>query len=62
VEKKVPWLSKTLWVNAVIAVLALFLPSASEWVAGNPAAAMGVMSAINMGLRLITKDKLRLGE
>lgn len=58
-EKK-PWLSKTLWGNAIMAVLALVVPGVAGWLQANPQALVLIFTVVNMGLRLITKDKLSL--
>lgn len=61
-DTKKPWLSKTLWVNAIMAVLALAYPPAHEWMAAHPDVVIYGFAVINMALRLITKDKLAIGE
>ena len=55
---KSPLLSKTLWINFVLAAAALFYPPAQDWIAANPSLVAMVFSAINIGIRFITKDKL----
>lgn len=65
---KKPWQSKTLFLNALaglILFVSLFVPQAS--VAGeylkNHADVVGmVWAGLNMVLRLITKDKIQLGD
>lgn len=59
---KKPYLSKTLWVNLLLAVTALALPSAQAWMSKNPETVAMVFSGLNMVLRLVTKEKLSLGE
>jgi len=59
---KKPWLSKTLWVNAIVAVGALFAPGASDYIASHPDLVVGVFAVVNMVLRLVSKDKLSIGE
>jgi hypothetical protein len=61
-ETKKPWLSKTLIINALIAVLALAWPSGKELIAGNPDVVMAAMAGLNIILRLISKEKVSLGE
>lgn len=58
---KPAYLSKTLWVNALLAVSALFVPSINEWVVVNPDSVAIVFTVVNFALRLITKDKISLG-
>lgn len=61
-ESKKPYHSKTLIVNAVVAVLALFAPGASEFISSHPGEVTIVFSLINMAIRLVTKDKISIGE
>lgn len=56
-NKKKPWLSKTLWVNALVAV-ASFFPSVKEIV--SPDNTLMLLAFINVVLRLVTKDKISL--
>lgn len=56
---KPSYLSKTLWVNLLLA-LAPFIPGASDFVAANPDIAMSIVAGVNLILRLITKDKIVL--
>jgi hypothetical protein len=58
-EKKSLFLSKTVWMNLVMA-LAAFFPPVQEWIMGNPETYALAWSVINMGLRLITKQELHL--
>lgn len=58
-EKK-PWLSKTLWVNLLMAVFAMFWQPAADFIAQNPETVAVIFTGINMVLRLITKDKIVL--
>lgn len=53
------WLSKTLWVNLVLAVLA-FIPAVSEVVKNHPDYVIAAFSVINMVLRLVSHGKLEL--
>ncbi len=59
---KKPWLSKTLWVNALIAVAALAFPPAQTWFVAHPDYVLFGMAAINALLRLISKDAITLGD
>lgn len=60
-EKKKPWLSKTILLNAVMAVVAFF-PVAQAWVSANPQVFVFGFAAVNFVLRLVTKDKISLQE
>lgn len=54
-----PWyLSKTLWTNTIMAVLALAYPPAKEYLTANPAIFVTVFSVVNIVLRLVTKQGL----
>jgi uncharacterized membrane protein YqaE (UPF0057 family) len=53
------WLSKTLWVNLIMAVVA-FIPSIKGHV--DEESLMSGMAVINILLRFISKDKLVLKE
>lgn len=57
---KLPWLSKTLWVNMIMALAALFWPAVGDAIASHPEVAAVVWAAVNMLLRWITKDRLIL--
>lgn len=54
-EPKPAWQSKTLIVNAVLALSALFLPSVGDWVQGHGTEVGLVFAGLNMVLRLLTK-------
>ena len=56
-ESKPFWQSKTLWVNALIAILGML--SAST-VADNPEAAAGLVAFVNIVLRAVTKGSVSL--
>jgi hypothetical protein len=58
-EKK-SYLSKTLWVNFIIAGTALFVPAVSTWISGHAGESAMIMAGISAGLRLISKDKIVL--
>ena len=51
--------SKTLIVNAVIA-LASFYPPVGEWVTSNPETSLQILAGLNLILRLITKGRITL--
>ncbi len=55
--KKKPWQSKTLWANLVMATLA-FIPALADKLTIEQV--MLGMAAVNMVLRMITKDKVSL--
>lgn len=60
VANKKPWLSKTLWVNVVVAVAALAWPPAAEYIQQNPEIVMAAFAGLNVILRLVTKEKISL--
>ena len=51
--------SKTLIVNAIVAVASLY-PPVGEWVSANPDTALQGLALINLILRLVTKGKVVL--
>jgi hypothetical protein len=55
--KKNPMKSKTLWVNAIVAILAFFPAIGEKFDSGQIMMLMGV---VNMVLRMVTKDKIGL--
>ena len=59
-EPKKSYLSKTLIINLVTALAAMFYPPINEWVAAHPQELVIGFSVLNIGLRLITKDKIEL--
>ena len=61
-ETKSPLLSKTLWVNFIMAMSALFIPAIKEWMVASPDMVAMIFSGVNMLLRLVTKQKLGLSE
>lgn len=61
-QVKKPWLSKTLWLNAVVAVLALAGINAGEWVSAHMDIVVAAVAGLNFLLRLITKDKITILE
>jgi len=58
-NSKSPLLSKTLWINVLMAVLA-FLPGVDAVVKANPEVVALVITAVNFVLRLITKTQLTI--
>jgi hypothetical protein len=60
-ETKKPYLSKTLWTNAVVALFAIvgaWVPQVQEVM--SEANVILIFSVINVVLRLVTKSKLEL--
>jgi len=57
-ETKSVWLSKTFWMNIIIAITAGISPTVSEWIAANPETVTTIWAALNIGLRWISKNKL----
>lgn len=58
---KAPYLSKTLWSNAILAACAFF-PGAETFITTHPQLIVAVLAGVNMGLRFFTKDQLSLGQ
>ena len=54
------YVSKTLIVNAIIAICAL-VPAAQQWVSENPGITLMAVSAIGAALRLVTHGRVMLG-
>lgn len=54
-----PYLSKTLWTNAIIAAVAFF-PGAQAYVTAHPMIVVEVLAGVNIVLRILTKSKLSL--
>jgi len=59
---KSPIWSKTLWVNLLFAVFALFCTSCHSWLGTNQETVLSVFAGVNILLRLFTKDKLSFKE
>jgi hypothetical protein len=60
-KSKKPWLSKTVWFNALVGLLA-FWPTGSAWAAANtPTVLMGI-GIVGMILRAVTKGKVAISE
>lgn len=60
VGPKKPWQSKTLWMNLIGAIAALFIPSVADFIASNPEVVALIWSGINFVLRLVTKDQIQI--
>ena len=58
---KAPWLSKTLWTNLVVALVAFF-PGAQAWMQAHPAVMVDAFAVVNIALRLVTKQAVGLGD
>lgn len=54
---KAPYLSKTLWINLIVAATAFF-PYMDGWVQSHTTLFMTAFAAVNFVLRLVTKDKI----
>lgn len=52
------YLSKTLWTNLLMGVVAIAVPKVKEIV--TPDMLAGLFMVVNMMLRMVTKDKLQL--
>jgi len=61
-SSKKPWQSKTIVVNALMALGALFYAPMSDWISANPGAVASAWSVLGILLRLISKDKVSLSE
>jgi hypothetical protein len=67
-SKKPPYLSKTILLNVIIALvgvvvsLGLAPASVSQFVQSNAELLLTILGAFGVGLRLITKGKISLGE
>jgi len=59
-ENKKSYLSKTLILNTIAALSAMFYPPLNEWVSAHPQELVIGFSVLNIGLRLITKNKIEL--
>lgn len=65
VEVKKPYLSKTVWANALVAlagILAMFgvVPGLSVWMSNNSELILTVLGMVGVGLRMITSGKIEL--
>lgn len=59
-ETKSPLLSKTLWINAIVAIAALAYPPMADWITANPGMIVSGVSLINIVLRLVTKSGIQI--
>lgn len=60
-KSKKPYLSKTIILNAALAVAAFF-PAALAWMQANMEIVVSGIGVINIILRAVTKDKISIGE
>lgn len=58
---KSPWLSKTLWTNVIVGILA-FMPWLRDWVGAHPQVFIGLFALANIALRWATKGSIQLYE
>lgn len=59
---KNPLLSKTLWLNLIVALLALLWPQGKALLAANPDYGIYLITAANFALRFFSHGKLSLGD
>jgi hypothetical protein len=52
--------SKTLWVNLIMGLTAIFVPSVNTYMQAHPEVVTMIFTGVNVVLRLISKDKLSL--
>ena len=57
---KKSYLSKTLWTNLLLAVLALAVPGIHDWVWAHPEYLVYAYTLVNFVLRKMSKDKVEL--
>ena len=56
-----PWyLSKTILLNTLAALLAVFYPPAQEWIVQHPDMVAGIFAVINVLLRFVSKDGISI--
>tara|TARA_R110000868_G_scaffold117454_1_gene311932 strand:+ start:173 stop:376 length:204 start_codon:yes stop_codon:yes gene_type:complete len=65
-ESKSLFLSKTVWVNAIVAAVGIvssfgLVPSVGVWVASHADVIMSGLGVVGIILRAVTKDKIILG-
>lgn len=61
-EAKKPWQSKTIVVNFLLAAGALLYPPAQEWISQNPVVVSSAWALLGIVLRLVTNQRVSLGE
>ena len=59
-EVKKPWLSKTLWMNVIIAVTTIAWPRAQWFIIDNVPLVTAGWAVVNMVLRYVSKDTLQI--
>ncbi len=61
-DSKKPWLSKTIWMNFILAAIALASPTVQGWASDHPEVLPMFMAGVNVALRFITKDAVSLND
>ncbi len=56
-ESKKPYLSKTIWINLILAV-AMFFPPVHAYLSASPEAIALLFSLVNIVLRFVTKKEI----
>ena len=56
---KHPLASRTIWVQ-ILTLFPAFLPMVQEWLASNPVAVTAVFTAINVLVRFVTRDRVKI--
>lgn len=59
-DPKKPWLSKTLWINAIVAVAAIAYPPAAAYISAHPESVAIGFSIVNIVLRFVTKSEISI--
>lgn len=66
-ESKSPLLSKTIWLNAIVAIVGVvssfgLIPSVGAWVSAHADVILSALGVVGIVLRAISKDKIVLGD
>ena len=56
---KSPLASRTIWIQ-ILTLLSAFFPLVQEWISTNPVQVVSVFTSINVLVRFITKDKIKI--
>lgn len=64
-EQKKPYLSKTIWMNAIMSVMGIIASfglahGLNEWMQSNASLIMTGVGIVGIVLRFVTKDKIQL--
>jgi len=59
-DTKKPWQSKTIILNTVLALAAMFYPPVATYISTHPEVVAGVFAVLNIILRFVSKDKIGL--